>query len=127
MYEKIYDCKIYAHLDNAAEQHLVTLVLDAVSRENSIHHRNEDLVFTIELRDEGSERVHGNALQLGGRVESANERVDDARCVVGQIKGVGELVDRLQSNSGKKRALYRCVISRFIDSLFGLMCSVYHM
>ena len=88
-----------------------------MSCENSIHHRNEDLVFTIELRDERSKRVHGNALQFGGGVKSANKRVNDAGSVVGQVKRVGELVDRLQSHPDEKHVCNGCVISHFIASL----------
>ena len=81
------------HLNNATQQHLVALVLDAMAGKDAVHHGNEDLILAVELRNKRSERIHGNTLQFGGRVKSAHKWVNDAGCVISQVKRVGELVD----------------------------------
>lgn len=72
------------------------LMMDLVFGQHAVDHRDEDVVFLVQLQHKGAQSVHRLVAQFRHRVQRTHDRVNQPRGKVRQVQGLCQLFDRLQ-------------------------------
>ena len=87
------------HLDDSANQDVISLVFDVVLPQYFIHRRYEEMVLSAQLNHESTECVHCGIPQRCTLIQRAHNGMDHQGCVVCDVQVVCPFVYCFQSKS----------------------------